>query len=281
MTSNSKLRSTTFWSELAPKLTLEGDSLQTSDICFEDEALRSISDHIHYDGYMNLAPVFPTGDLAPIKDVIIALEKAGLPPVFIYVYDQPWLLFKRLSPLISHFLGDEFRLLPNLWAWNIGLQKGATGWPPHHDCQATTRFSDGVGNDILMSLSLWISLSDATTDNGCMNVMPRQFEALYREIPDDTGEIATEHSRALPAKAGSVLGWPQDLIHWGGQVTDKATESRLSLSLEFQNPAFAPLAEPLLNISESLRFSERLDLIMAQFGKYNHMEATRFDSSKF
>jgi len=277
MTSNSNLLSPQFWLDLVPDLSLEDDDPVSTNIDFDDAAFRSISDHLDGDGYINLAPVFLESDLLPIKDAIVTLEKAGLPPVFIYIYDQPWHLFIRLSPLIAHFLGNDFRLLPNLWAWNIGLTKGAHGWPPHHDCQAATRFDDGTGGKILMSLSLWVPLSEATVDNGCMNVIPRQFECFYEEVPDDPDSISPEHARALPACAGSVLGWPQDLVHWGGGVTDQATESRLSLSLEFQNPAFAPLSEPLLDISSPPPFADRLDLVLAQLEKYQHMETVAFD----
>jgi hypothetical protein len=265
-----------FWREIAPGLTICQDNPGTSPVSFGDDTLKDISARFHDEGYLHLDPVFERAELAPLGDGIVALKEAGFPPVFIYLFDQPYALFARLAPLIDHFLGGRFALLPNFWAWNIPLESGARGWPPHQDCQAKTRFPDGAGGEILMSLSLWVPLTDATTDNGCMSVLPRSREHKYDLPLDDPDGIDPVDGVPLPTGAGSVLGWPQDLYHWSNRVTEQADTPRVSLSLEFQNTAFDPLAKPLLDVFVPPSFESRLNLIQQQFSKYRHMEDTGF-----
>lgn len=271
------LNKSDYWKTLNPGLAIDGPNKGTAEIFINDSDLTRIADGVLDQGYIYEPPLISADIIAPLHDGIIALEAAGYPPVFIYLYDEAWQIFAKLSPLIRQFLGDSFRLLPNFWAWNLPLKEGASGWPAHVDCQAETRFKIGVGEEILMSLSLWIPLTDATVDNGCMHVLPRPQEERYDPPITDPENIKNGDARALPAKTGSVLGWPQDLWHWGGSVTGKATHQRMSLSLEFQNPAFDPLAEPLLDIANPPPFAERLGLIREQFSKYAHMETVNFD----
>lgn len=186
--------------------------------------------------------------------------------MYIYLFDQPWWLFARLGVLLRHFVGDEFGVLPNLWAWHLD-REGARGWPPHRDCDAETVFGEGE-DAVLMSLSLWLPLTDADESNGCMYVVPKAHVVAGNALqkPD------LLDARPLSAKAGSVLGWRQDLHHWGGSYTTAAKNPRISLSLEFQNMAFEPLAEPLINVRRPPSFEMRQKLIKEQFAKYRHID---------
>ena len=47
---------------------------------------------------------------------------------------------------------------------------------------------------------------------------------------------------------------------------------RSSLSFEFQNRVFEPLAEPLLDVKNPPDFETRLALINGQFEKYRHID---------
>ncbi len=276
----SKLPDPEYWCNLVPELTISDQGNDQAFLGFPPDVLAGISVRFHEEGYLRLPPVFAEDDLDPIRNGILALAGAGYPPVFIYLFDQPYHLFARLRALIGYFLGDRYALLPNFWAWNIPATAGAHGWPPHQDCQATTRFSDGNGGNLLISLSLWVPLSDATLDNGCMSVLPRAGEKYYDLPLEDPGSIDPVHGLALPVAAGSVLGWPQDLYHWSNQVTEKAHGPRISLSLEFQNRAFDPLTEPLLDADRPPSFDDRLRLVCQQFSKYQHMEDTGFTTTR-
>lgn len=251
-----------FWSALAPELAQPKRNWNSSPVALSLSVYSAASTSMEVDGFLQMDPVFSPSEMGPIRDAIMKLESVGLPPVFIYIYEQPWMLFHRLRPLISHFLGDHFSLLPNFWAWHIPTVEGTSGWPRHRDCEGETRFENTDGSQTLMSMSLWLPLSDATVDNGCMHVLPRSWGA------------SDDHQKGLPlpAQAGSVLGWAQDLEHWSGQVKGCATSPRISLSLEFQNAAFAPMAQPLLDLDAPPPFEQRLALIRQQIPKYSHLE---------
>lgn len=264
------------WQAINPGLSIDDAGSILSNLEISPQLMEQQVAQFHDQGYLNFPPLFRASEIQPLKQGILTLADAGLPAAYIYIYDQPWQLFARLRPLISHFLGENFRLLPNFWAWNIPSEKGHRGWPAHQDCQAQTRFDDGLGGDLLMSLSLWVPLSDATLDNGCMHVLPRSKELAYQPALLSQDQIRPADGLALPAKAGSVLGWPQDLYHWSGETTGLSEEPRISLSLEFQNPAFEALRDPLLDLDNPPSLAERLDLIHQQFPRYRHMEDTGY-----
>ncbi|GLQ05647.1 phytanoyl-CoA dioxygenase family protein [Sneathiella chinensis] len=255
-----------YWAALCPELTI-GQSSSQGPVPFSDADLERISEVFWEKGYLYLPPLLEREACRAIAQGMKALKSAGEPVPYIYLFDQPWQLFERLRVLIRHFLGPDYAVLPNLWAWYLD-QPGQAGWPPHRDCSSETVFGAGA-DQILMSLSLWVPLDQATEENGCMYVVPRQQEALLQEplTTDSLMPIATP----LPADAGAVLGWPQDLVHWGGQYGEGAENPRVSLSFEFQSSHFDPLAEPLLHTDQPPTFAERLSLIEQQFDKYRHI----------
>ncbi len=261
-----------FWAQLAPELSLNNRKPPAPCVEIGADVIAQAAAFMAAEGYFQLPPAFEATEIAAVRNAVTALVDAGLPPVFIYMYDQPWALFDRLRPLIAHFLGDQFALLPNFWAWHIPTTQGASGWSAHRDCSAETRFVSLDAGATLMSLSLWVPLSDATADNGCMVVLPKSAERAYDPPITEPEQIPAQDGVLLPARAGAVLGWAQDVYHWSAHVTGKAQTPRISLSLEFQNPAFAPLAEPLLDTGQPPPFDERLALIRAQIPKYRHME---------
>lgn len=80
-------------------------------------------------------------------------------------------------------------------------------------------------------LSIWIPLNDVDTQNGCMYVVPKEFDEHFDKPEDDSHLKAAMWKdngrtelrfdlacgRPLPAKAGSTLGWHGNLIHWGSK----------------------------------------------------------------
>ncbi len=258
------------WLEICPGLTIETME-GGKQIGFSGKTLEELARSVWRDGYLLQEPVFRGEELDPVCKGLQALATKGIPPVYIYLFDQPWILFSKLNRLISHFLGDGFALLPNLWAWYFD-KPGERGWRPHHDCHLQTVFDIG-GDQMLMSLSLWIPLTDVNEENGCMYVLPRSREGVLKTNPDMEQSSLEPYAVALPAKAGSVLGWPQDVVHWGGRYSEAATIPRASLSLEFQNSSFDPLVAPFLDAASPPVFEERLRLIRTQYEKYKHIVA--------
>ncbi len=256
------------WEMLCPDLTI-GTMDAPAIFEFENEALSQISDHFWEEGYLKLDQVFPLSEIDILSKALDILDGANIPPVYIYVYDQPWLVFERLRALIAHFLGTDYALLPNLWAWHLS-KPGDAGWPPHKDCDSQTVFPIGP-DKLLLSLSLWIPLTDVTEESGCMYVIPRRNEGKISEAMELERDRLKALAIPLPAKAGSVMGWPQDLIHWGGEFSTAANQPRKSLSFEFQNTSFEPLVTPLLDTGNPPLFDQRIQLIGQQFEKYRHI----------
>jgi len=257
------------WRNICPDLTVD-QCATIEPLPFTVAELTSIADQFWKTGYLNIPQLLSPSELEPIISAFNALQAANIPPVYIYIFDQPWVLFEKLRTLISHFLGDKYALLPNFWAWHLS-EHGKTGWPPHRDCDAETVFQIGP-DPVLMSLSLWIPLSDVDEENGCMSVVARSEEINLPEDGRLNLEDLSAYATCLPAKAGSVLGWRQDLVHWGGEFTPKAKTPRISLSFEFQNRFFDPLVEPLLDTGHPPKFTDRVALLGAQFDKYKHID---------
>ncbi|WP_339780822.1 phytanoyl-CoA dioxygenase family protein [uncultured Thalassospira sp.] len=234
----------------------------------EDVDYSQLSDRFWDEGYFLLHDVLPVAVLGQLRAAIERLVAARLPVAMIYLYDEAWQVFAALRPLLSHFLGDKIALLPHFWAWYVDPAQQGRGWPPHRDYQGQSAIDD----DMLISLSLWVPLSDAIPENGCMYVLPRSFERCYDFPVTKPQDVALQDARALPARPGAVMGWRQDVYHWGSRASRFATSPRISLSLEFQNAAFDPLGDPLLDLERPPCFHDRLTLIAGQFEKYRHMQ---------
>ncbi len=257
-----------YWRELCLHLNIEepqavaAPALNIADIS-------KATDDIRWRGYLNIPSVIPEDLICRLQSGLDELVSAGIEPVYIYLYDEAWQLFESLRPLLSAILGEDYRTLPNFWAWYLA-DNGEKGWPPHHDCSAETVFDVG-GDQIFMSFSLWVPLVDVEEANGCMYVIPRDQEQKLPVDHEFKRECLVPFSSPLPVSAGSVLGWPQDLIHWGGEYKDTSLPARKSLSFEFQNTAFDPLTEPLLDTGNPPNFETRLKLLDQQFEKYRHI----------
>lgn len=99
-------------------------------------------------------------------------------------------------------------------------------------------------------LNVWIPLNDATLDNGCMYVVPREFDTDFARTDGHHAHMnpATEVQRglsskihfplhgvrALPAPAGSMIAWYGNTIHWGSTCSRFAKAPRKSIALTFR-----------------------------------------------
>ncbi|WP_430474746.1 phytanoyl-CoA dioxygenase family protein [Thalassospira lucentensis] len=267
------------WQRLNPQLTIstgidpvvDVDEIGADDGGFDGGKL---SDRFWDEGYFLIEDILPKDELAKLRQGVETLVSKGLSPALIYLYDEAWQVFRRLKPLLSHFLGDRVALLPHFWAWHVDPGQDGRGWPPHRDYQGESVVDD----DMLISMSLWVPLSKASPDNGCMYVLPRSFEKCYGLDITKPEDVFLQDVRALPTGPGAVMGWRQDLYHWGGRASKHASEPRISLSLEFQNAVFDPLADQLLSLETAPKFLDRLSLIASQFEKYQHMQSIDADT---
>lgn len=267
------------WAALAPGLSIEGGApaaaLEARPI---DEAERGrLLQRLAIEGWFRADPVFDAGVVEAMRAAVAGLVARGWPPVFAYVYDELWQVLRTpsLTALLSSALGPGYRLSPRVWAFHVPSEAGAAGWPPHVDGGANTHTTD--------RMTLWIPLGDATLENGCMVVVPRNrlpestpdaFANDMSRLPPSTWRAMLQGSRALPARAGSVLGWDFQVIHWSGIVGDAGAPPRVSLAVEAfgENIVPTPSEEPLLDPGELPPLSERLRAIARGLLSYERFE---------
>ena len=130
---------------------------------------------------------------------------------------------------------------------------------PHRDYSAAdSLYHEAEGKDCPKDaasdhpaiLNVWIPLNDATLDNGCMYVVPREFDTDFARTDNHHAHMnpATEVQRgksskiqfplhgvrALPAPAGSLIAWYGNTIHWGSSCSRYAKVPRKSIALTFR-----------------------------------------------
>ncbi|CAE8733538.1 unnamed protein product, partial [Polarella glacialis] len=77
--------------------------------------------------------------LQALADTIESLHSQGFPPVFIFMYDQVWLLLLQLFDLVAVMLGSsEIEMSLAVFAWALqsgisGQRVGSNFGQPHHD----------------------------------------------------------------------------------------------------------------------------------------------------
>ncbi|MEY2879805.1 MAG: hypothetical protein RLZZ15_2185 [Verrucomicrobiota bacterium] len=249
-----------FWRTLRPDLTVGGDATVPDAAVADTGALLG---QLRREGYFNARDVIDAGLVARLRGGIEALEARGIPPVFAFVYDEFWLVFRSLDSWLRETLGADYRALPDCWAWYVRPTDESAGWRPHRD-RPHAALDAGHAPP---SLTVWLPLTDATPLNGCIYIVPAPWdEAIHDPVAAEPKEFsltgaALQNVRALPATAGSLLAWNQRLLHWGGRASARAAGPRCSIALQFQRGDVAPLATPLLDPRALLPFRSRLGLI--------------------
>jgi hypothetical protein len=188
-------------------------------------------DQFRFEGWLSLPPILQVDSM---RDAVSTLVGEGWLPVFSFVYDAFWEVSRTraVQSLLSALLGPDTRQKPNVWAHHVELSATACGWPPHVDLSGSR------------DLTLWIPLSDATLDNGCVYLIPSNASAEMTD-PMPRAELLgmLQSARAVPARAGSILCWRQDVLHWGSYSSPRATGPRISIALEF-GPGGPPRPPP-------------------------------------
>ena len=226
---------------------------------------------LRVEGYVHVPDVLPKTVVEPLRDCIELLHRSGIPLPFAFVYDEFWLVYQRVSQFISAALGQDYRALPDFWAWYVPPTDQGAGWGPHRDRVQPTLDPDNSPH----SLTVWLPFTDAVPLNGCMYVLPAHHDERFRaRVWDGPGNNHVQDPqaiRALPATAGSFLAWNQAVLHWGGRASRLATAPRISAAFEFQRADQPAFNRPLLNPARLPSFTERLGLIAKQVLQYRHM----------
>ena len=264
------------WRELAPALTIGGaaPTVATSSgvLPLADAELRAAGAQLREDGYFQTPPLVGGAALASLNAAVDAIVADGWPPVFAWVYDELWHCARvpAVRALVGAALGGEHAQIPHIWVHVVPAAAGAAGWRPHFDGFGARR------------ASVWLALTDATLDNGCIHLVPRRsLPAIFRQSGVDRGAVpvadalrALKATRALPAPAGSALVWTFDVLHWGGPCVRPGAPRR-AISMEFLAAWEAPDEDemPLVPVAGPLPpFADRLRMIGQAIRTYEKFE---------
>jgi hypothetical protein len=258
-----------YWLGLCPEMTIGGE--------IEDDGLeQDLVDPASFarDGYFAAPGVLSTARTSAILKAIEQLRANDWHPMFVFVFDELWTLAwaSAVRSIATTLLGERPRLIPHVAVHYIHEEGSPQGWVPH---------VDGPGRDA--RISTWVPLTDATVDNGCMYIIPRSdnaAEALDQlsgeELSTTDAKTLLKHVRALPAPAGSVLGWAFDIWHWGS-VRKAGAPPRVSVAFEWLGQDGVPRESesPLLDLDRGLpTLHERFDVIFRCVTSYWKFDAT-------
>jgi hypothetical protein len=241
------------WRKLVPFAAVEEPAAAAESVRIGPDDVARATRRLAEDGYFCLEEAFESERIDRMRRIVEAVRADGWPAVFSFVFDDFWSIARspRLLALLEASLGAGCLQNSVIWTHWVPGAKGATGWPPHVDLS-------GMGNKFL---SIWISLSEAAIDNGCMFLippgdMPREVvEAIHAKADLSYASYSNllHNVVALPVPVGSLIGWRGDVLHWGG-TNAGGDVPRVSFALEFRSrdEAFTKFERPMIDLHTAL-----------------------------
>jgi len=238
----------------------------------------SASASLERTGWLALPRAVDARRCALLAGAIEALVERGLPPLFVYAFDEVWQIGEAACAAISRVTGAEYELLADVWAFRVAPGPEHRGWSAHRGSYALS--TDRRAPDLV---NVWIALTDATPDNGCMHLVELDDDPAYpgdlRAAPAPEAE-AEARARAVPAAAGTMLAWNANVLHWGGRSSAKASGPRTSVTFTLARVgAGAAAGTPRVDLAR-LDHRARLDLLADQVVLYGELERTLPDVVK-
>lgn len=261
--------SQSFWREFAPSLRIADSAFlsATQPFSIDEGSSQALQNLMRKEGYFQLPPVDWSLPFDEMVALVGRLDQVGIPVPFAFLYDEFWVLYLKLHRVIEPILGPGYLRLPDFWVWFVDPRRDQRGWRPHRDKTSGSLRPDGSP----LSLTVWLPLSDATTLNGCMYIVPADRDPTYNTPEQGNWTMDYQDIRALPAKAGSILMWNQAVLHWGSHGVARETNPRISAAFEFQAGDAPPFNEPLMDPLTIPGFGKRLWLVAKQILQYQHM----------
>lgn len=239
-------------------------------------------------GWMQSAvPIVENAEM--LHEGLKRIESLGFAPAFLYVFDQAWDLLTMAWDHAEAMLGTECVLDTNqVTAFHLQHREGNKGdkyvganfGTPHRDqSYADTHTAEGE----VKIVHVWIPLNDVSVENGCMYVLPREFDNLYADDKlhahrqchlQQESSLAQmiwfplEGVRPLTGPAGTLMAWSGCAVHWGSACQRPAANNpRASMAFVFRRADTAHDATnpPLTRAAvQKLEPAERLQLIVLQ-----------------
>jgi len=228
-----------------------------------------IAEEIAREGVASLpAPLEETTALALVS-CIDRLVAAGLPPLLVYLFDETWRLGEALRGQLGRALGRPYVLLADAWAFHVAPGPGHRGWTAHRGSTVLSR--ERGAPDLL---NVWVALTDATRDNGCMMAVPLDDDPGYpSSLATSSGDAGRGRARALPVPARTALAWNANVLHWGGESTAAAKAARVSVTFTLRREDLPTSARdtPAIDLPR-LGHDARLSLLASQVEIYGGMD---------
>ena len=258
-----------YWQSCAPDLHVCDPSFISNQKTLDLSAnsLAAMESDLLNVGYTQYQPNDWDFDIGALAKHIETLQTQGLLPVFSFIYDEYWLLFAKLRDALGHLLGSDYQTMPAFWTWCLMPGTDDVGFPPHRDRGRVSLFDDGRAK----ALTIWIALTEATPENGCMYLLPATLDPTYNTPDEEEWSLPNNDVRALPCPAGTIFCWNQAVLHWGGRSSKRAQEPRISISVEFQRADVPAFNKPLLPNDILPPFELRMKLIALQILQYKHL----------
>ncbi len=255
-----------FWLYLNPHLTISrgGKPTDRSFALDQQEAQRTL-ENLKEEGFFKIENVMEAKTLPPLVTAVKKIRDEHWPTPFLFVYDQCWQQFQHLNGLLAQILGNDYKMMPALWTFCIEPGGQSAGFMPHRDrSRRKTVAADGRTT----ALNIWISLTDASPDTGCIYILPLQYDANFPDNLLKVGVANYQDIRAVPTKAGDILAWNEAVYHWGGRSSKHGDYSRISIAASFQRADCKAFETPLMKPLELPSFKQRLSLIASQLLRY-------------
>lgn len=277
-----RLASADYWKTLNPGMSITDYPFQASaDTQVHappDEVARCVQ-QMREEGHFRLESVLSKARMARMAKALDKVVAAGYPPAFAYVYDDFWQVFRDLSPILIPMYGEGYRVVTNLWAWHIPPSDDYHGFKPHRDMTATSTLrSDGAP----VFGTVWIPLTDVTTQHACMYVLPTNQDP---NVPGNAGSYSVPQEsvqaiRALPAEAGSIMGWNTYALHWGSKSSKWAKGPRISIATYIKRAEERSLNSVSVQPNQFLSLEARLAVIGLNMAHYDVDSITEAHFSK-
>ncbi len=259
------------------------------------EASRARRSELHSRGFLSLGGVLPADLARETRALISDLQRQGWPPIFAFVYDAPWRLVASAWALVEDLMGGPCLLEPSFTAFQLNHARDRAGERymgtnfglPHRDYTfADSTFADSGAPKVL---SVWLPLNEVTVENGCMYVVPREFDRNFdkdgayehKMVMGEGGLKGTQFLhfpldgiRPLPGTAGHLMCWYGNAIHWGSSChAAGARDPRASLALVFRRADAAQnFAQPCLSRQDvqAAGLPQRLGRVKDALGCFGH-----------
>ena len=229
---------------------------------------------------------------------VMELMRHGFPPLFVLLYDEAWELTRIVEQFIPGTCGGHshvgdffvFAVLNAEEQQAMGVDAYiATYRPsgPHRD--RPTAGPASFDAKVPAYVSIWLALSDATTNNSCLYVVPLAQDAGYYLAGDgdQNGNVPLRIDACIaqPLKQGGMLCFSHRLLHWGSALEQWALEEedrekapnaslpRIAFTTAFSKNSFeAPyFCHERFPLDGTTPLALRLGLVAGQSIQYEHL----------